>query len=111
MIDFASPVLRTTDKLRKSSDGILRQRILSLLGIALSYVGLIEEVSDETRWQMHVGPLLDKLRLTLGDGLFIAHNDEPNRQNAHNILMSEFAKTAMKNYYDEAKSAYELEIC
>lgn len=24
MIDFASPVLRTTDKLRKSSDGILR---------------------------------------------------------------------------------------
>ncbi|WP_204079972.1 hypothetical protein [Mycobacterium riyadhense] len=47
-IDFASPVLGTTDKLRKSGDGTLQQRIFALSAIALSDAALIEEVSDET---------------------------------------------------------------
>ncbi|WP_252980112.1 cytochrome P450 [Mycobacterium riyadhense] len=99
-IDFASPVLGTTDKLRKSGDGTLQQRIFALSAIALSGAALIEEVSDETRWQKHVGPLVDKLRLTLGDGLFTACNDAPNWQKAHNILLPAFTKAAMKNYHD-----------
>lgn len=99
-IDFASPVLGTTDKLCKSGDGILEQRIFALSAIALSDAALIDEVNDETRWQKHVGPLVDKLRLTLGDGLFTAYNDEPNWHKAHNILMPAFTKTAMKNYHD-----------
>ena len=40
------------------------------------------------------------MRLTLGDGLFTAYNDEPNWRKAHNILMPAFTKTAMKNYHD-----------
>nr|WP_262490938.1 cytochrome P450 [Mycobacterium simiae] len=99
-IDFASPVLGTTEKLRKSSDGILQQRIFALSAIALSDTALIDEVNDETRWQKHVGPLVDKLRLTLGDGLFTAYNDEPNWNKAHNILMPAFTKAAMQNYHD-----------
>lgn len=99
-IDFASPVLGTTDKLGKSEDGILEQRLFRITAIALADAALIEEVNDETRWQKHVGPLVDKLRLTLGDGLFTAYNDEPNWHKAHNILMPAFTKTAMKNYHD-----------
>nr|WP_063892974.1 cytochrome P450 [Mycobacterium gordonae] len=99
-IDFASPVLGTADKLRKSSAGIFEQRIFALSAIAVADAGLIDEVNDETRWQRHVGPLVDKMRLTLGDGLFTAYNDEPNWRKAHNILMPAFTKTAMKNYHD-----------
>ena len=68
-INFASPVLGTTDKLNKSDDGILEQRIFALSAIALADAALIDEVNDETLWQKHVGPLVEKLRLTLGDGL------------------------------------------
>ena len=99
-IDFASPVLGTTDKLRKSGGGILEQRIFALSAIALADTALIDEVNDETLWRKHVGPLIDKMRVTLGDGLFTAYNDEPNWRKAHNILMPAFTKTAMKNYHD-----------
>jgi cytochrome P450 len=100
-VDFASPVLGTTDKLRKSGDGILEQRIFALSAIALADTALIDEVNDETAWQKHVGPLIHKMRVTLGDGLFTAYNDEPNWRKAHNILMPAFTKTAMKNYHDD----------
>lgn len=99
-IDFTSPVLGTTEKLGKSSGGIIEQRIFALSAIALADAGLIDEVNNETHWQKHVGPLVDKMRLTLGDGLFTAYNDEPNWRKAHNILMPAFTKTAMKNYHE-----------
>jgi cytochrome P450 len=99
-IDFAKPVLGTTDKLRKSDGGILEQRIFALSAVALADTALIDEVNDETRWQKHVGPLVQKMRLTLGDGLFTAYNDEPSWHKAHNILMPAFTKTAMTNYHD-----------
>lgn len=99
-IDFSSPVLGTTDKLRKSSAGIFEQRIFALSAIAVADAALIEEVNDETRWQKHVGPLVDKMRLTLGDGLFTAYNEEPNWRKAHNILMPAFTKSAMRNYHE-----------
>ena len=99
-IDFTSPVLGTTEKLRKSSSGILEQRIFALSAIALADAALIDEVNDETQWQKHVGPLVDKMRLTLGDGLFTAYNDELNWRKADNILMPAFTKSAMKNYHE-----------
>jgi unspecific monooxygenase len=99
-INFASPVLGTTDKLNDSDDGILEQRIFALSAIALADAALIDEVNDEALWQKHVGPLVDKLRLTLGDGLFTAYNDEPNWKTAHNILMPAFTKAAMTLYHD-----------
>jgi unspecific monooxygenase len=99
-IDFTSPVLGTSEKLLKSSGGIFEQRIFSLSAIAVADTALIDEVNDETRWQRHVGPLVDKLRLVLGDGLFTAYNDEPNWRKAHNILMPAFTKAAMANYHD-----------
>lgn len=99
-LDFASPVMGTTEKLRKSGSGILEQRIFALSAVALCDAALIDEVNDETLWEKHVGPLVQKMRLTLGDGLFTAYNDEPNWHKAHNILMPAFTKTAMKNYHD-----------
>jgi cytochrome P450 len=99
-IDFASPVLGTADKLSKSDGGIFEQRIFGLSAIALADAALIEEVNDETLWCKHVGPLVEKLRLTLGDGLFTAYNDEPSWHRAHNILVPAFTKIAMKNYHD-----------
>lgn len=99
-LDFASPVMGTTDKLRKLDGGILEQRIFALSAVALADAALIDEVNDETVWEKHVGPLVQKMRLTLGDGLFTAYNDEPNWHKAHNILMPAFTKTAMHNYHD-----------
>ncbi|OOK65227.1 cytochrome P450 family protein [Mycobacterium kansasii] len=93
-------MLGTTEKLRTSSGGILEQRIFALSAIAVADPALINEVNDETHWQKHVGPLVDKMRLTLGDGLFTAYNDEPNWRKAHNILMPAFTKAAMTNYHE-----------
>jgi cytochrome P450 len=101
-IDFTSPVLGTTEKLLNTSGGILEQRIFNLSAIAVADAALINEVNDETRWQKHVGPLVEKMRLTLGDGLFTAYNDEHNWRKAHNILMPAFTKTAMINYHERA---------
>jgi cytochrome P450 len=99
-LDFANPVLGTTDKLRKLDGGILEQRIFALSAVALADAALIDEVNDETLWEKHVGPLVQKMRLTLGDGLFTAYNDEANWHRAHNILMPAFTKAAMQNYHD-----------
>lgn len=99
-IDFTSPVLGTTEKLSRAEDGIFEQRIFNLSAVALANAELIEEVNDESVWQKHVGPLVEKLRMTLGDGLFTAYNDEPSWRRAHNILMPAFTKAAMTHYHD-----------
>ena len=55
--------------------------------IMLSSQELVNEVCDETRFKKLIGRALSQVRAFAGDGLFTAHNNEPNWLAAHRILM------------------------
>jgi unspecific monooxygenase len=59
----------------------------------------VTELNDETRFCKHLGPDMVALRVIGGDGLFTAHNDEPNWRKAHTLLMPAFAQSAMRRYH------------
>lgn len=99
-IDFNKPVQDLTAELCKLGSGMLEQPFGNQPVIFLADTALIEEVNDETLWEKHVGPSLNRLRSVTGDGLFTAYNHEPNWRTAHNILMPAFTKAAMKGYHD-----------
>lgn len=61
---------------------------------------LVAELCDETRFRKLIGPPLSFLRAGAGDGLFTAHQDEPNWGKAHRILLPAFSQRAMKGYFD-----------
>jgi cytochrome P450 len=60
---------------------------------------LVRELNDESRFCKYVGPEIDALRVIGGDGLFTAHNDEPNWRRAHMLLMPAFTQAAMRRYH------------
>jgi cytochrome P450 len=59
----------------------------------------VTELNDETRFCKHLGPDMVALRVIGGDGLFTAHNDEPNWRKAHMLLMPAFTQAAMRRYH------------
>ncbi len=61
---------------------------------------LVAELCDETRFRKLIGPPLSFLRAGAGDGLFTAHQNEPNWGKAHRILLPAFSQRAMKGYFD-----------
>lgn len=79
--------------------GIVEQRLFNRSFLVTSRADLINDINDETKWEKHVSPSLEKLRSVAGDGLFTALNDEPNWSRAHNILAPAFTKTAMSSYH------------
>src|SRR4030081_2551035 len=75
---------------------------LDMMGAPLGIVGghdLIEELSDEKRFDKAVRGSLRRVRAVGGDGLFTADTSEPNWSKAHNILMQPFGNRAMQSYH------------
>lgn len=60
---------------------------------------LVADLSDESRFDKHVGLGVFHLREVVGDGLFTAHNHEPNWRKAHDILLPAFALSSMHTYH------------
>ncbi|QNG17471.1 cytochrome P450 [Rhodococcus triatomae] len=60
---------------------------------------LVAELSDESRFAKHVSPAVAALRDIGGDGLFTAHNHEPNWAKAHDLLRPAFTQSAMRTYH------------
>ncbi|MGW0949479.1 bifunctional cytochrome P450/NADPH--P450 reductase [Streptomyces sp. NPDC002623] len=65
----------------------------------VSDLDLVTEISDEQRFAKFINPNLGYVREFAGDGLFTAHNDEPNWAKAHDILMPAFALGSMRTYH------------
>ena len=57
------------------------------------------DLADESRFAKYVGLGIANLRPIAGDGLFTAHNDEPNWQLAHDVLAPGFSRDAMAAYH------------
>jgi cytochrome P450 / NADPH-cytochrome P450 reductase len=60
---------------------------------------LVDELSDEKRFDKAVRGPLRRVRAVAGDGLFTADTSEPNWSKAHNILMQPFGSRAMQSYH------------
>src|ERR1700745_2868428 len=75
---------------------------LDMMGAALVVVSghdLVDELSDEKRFDKVVRGPLRRVRAIAGDGLFTADTVEPNWSKAHNILMQPFGNRAMTSYH------------
>src|SRR6201994_3701358 len=76
--------------------------LLHMMGAPLVIVSghdLIDELSDEQRFDKAVRGSLRRVRAVGGDGLFTADTNEPNWSKAHNILMQPFGNRAMTSYH------------
>jgi cytochrome P450 / NADPH-cytochrome P450 reductase len=75
---------------------------LDMMGAPLVIVSghdLVEELSDEKRFDKAVRGPLRRVRAIAGDGLFTADTTEPNWTKAHNILLQPFGNRAMQSYH------------
>src|ERR1700736_6661442 len=75
---------------------------LDMMGPPLVVVSghdLVDELSDEKRFDKAVKGSLRRVRAVAGDGLFTAYTNEPNWSKAHNILMQPFGNRAMQSYH------------
>src|SRR6202162_5636179 len=75
---------------------------LDMMGTPLVVVwghDLVDELSDEKRFDKLVKGSLRRVRAVAGDGLFTAYTNEPNWSKAHNILMQPFGNRAMQSYH------------
>jgi cytochrome P450 / NADPH-cytochrome P450 reductase len=75
---------------------------LDMMGAPLVIVSghdLVDELSDEKRFDKAVRGPLRRVRAVAGDGLFTADTSEPNWSKAHNILLQPFGNRAMQSYH------------
>jgi cytochrome P450/NADPH-cytochrome P450 reductase len=75
---------------------------LDMMGSPLVFVSghdLVDELSDEKRFDKTVRGPLRRVRAIGGDGLFTADTSEPNWSKAHNILLQPFGNRAMQSYH------------
>ena len=75
---------------------------LDMMGAPIVIVSghdLVEEISDEKRFDKAVRGPLRRVRAIGGDGLFTADTSEPNWSKAHNILLQPFGNRAMQSYH------------
>jgi unspecific monooxygenase len=78
---------------------IFRRKVFDLEAVLVSGADLVAELTDDSRFGKHVGLGVANLRQLAGDGLFTAHDDEPNWQRAHDILAPGFTREAMQRYH------------
>jgi cytochrome P450/NADPH-cytochrome P450 reductase len=75
---------------------------LDMMGAPIVVVSghdLVDELSDEKRFDKTVRGALRRVRAVGGDGLFTADTKEPNWSKAHNILLQPFGNRAMQSYH------------
>jgi cytochrome P450/NADPH-cytochrome P450 reductase len=75
---------------------------LDMMGKPVTVVSgfsLVDELSDESRFDKSVRGALHRVRTISGDGLFTAYTTEPNWSRAHNILLPNFGDRAMQGYH------------
>ncbi|QYN32298.1 cytochrome P450 [Pseudonocardia sp. DSM 110487] len=73
-------------------------------------VDVVSDLCDDTRFAKFVGRGLQLARRVVGDGLFTAHNDEPNWAKAHDILVPAFTLDEIDTYHP-AMLAVANELC
>src|SRR6201995_4861071 len=97
-LDSSAPVQNLT-RLAKELGPIFWLDIMGAPLVIGSWHDLVDELSDETRFDKAVRGPVRRVRAVAGDGLFTADTTEPNWGKAHNILLQPFGNRAMVSYH------------
>ena len=97
-LDSSAPV-QNLARLAKELGPIFWLDMMGAPIVIVSGHDLVEELSDEKRFDKAVRGSLRRVRAVGGDGLFTADTKEPNWSKAHNILMQPFGNRAMQSYH------------
>jgi len=95
-VDSNAPVQHLA-KLAKELGPIYWLDMMGAPIVIVSGADLVDELSDEKRFDKAVRGALRRVRAIAGDGLFTADTDEPNWGKAHNILMQPFGNSTMSS--------------
>src|SRR5882724_5760701 len=97
-LDSSAPV-QNLARLAKELGPIYWLDMMGAPLVIVSGADLVDELSDEKRFDKAVRGPLRRVRAVAGDGLFTADTTEPNWSKAHNILMQPFGNRAMTSYH------------
>jgi cytochrome P450/NADPH-cytochrome P450 reductase len=97
-LDSSAPV-QNLARLAKELGPIFWLDMMGSPIVIVSGHDLVEELSDEKRFDKAVRGPLRRVRAVAGDGLFTADTTEPNWSKAHNILLQPFGNRAMQSYH------------
>jgi cytochrome P450/NADPH-cytochrome P450 reductase len=97
-LDSSAPV-QNLARLAKELGPIFWLDMMGAPIVIVSGHDLVDELSDERRFDKAVRGPLRRVRSVAGDGLFTADTNEPNWGKAHNILMQPFGNRAMQSYH------------
>ncbi|MEA2922546.1 MAG: cytochrome / NADPH-cytochrome reductase [Bradyrhizobium sp.] len=97
-LDSAAPV-QSLARLARELGPIFWLDMMGAPLVVVSGHDLIDELSDEKRFDKAVRGALRRVRAIGGDGLFTADTSEPNWSKAHNILLQPFGNRAMQSYH------------
>jgi cytochrome P450 / NADPH-cytochrome P450 reductase len=97
-LDPAAPIQNLT-RLTKELGPIFWLDMMGAPIVVVSGFDLVDELSDEKRFDKVVRGALRRVRAVGGDGLFTADTNEPNWRKAHNILLTPFGNRAMQSYH------------
>ena len=97
-LDSSAPVQHLT-RLAKELGPIFWLDMMGAPIVVVSGHDLVNELSDEKRFDKVVRGSLRRVRAIGGDGLFTADTSEPNWSKAHNILLQPFGNRAMQSYH------------
>lgn len=97
-LDSSAPVQHLV-KLSKELGPIFWLDMMGAPLVIVSGHDLVDELSDEKRFDKAVRGSLRRVRAVGGDGLFTADTKEPNWSKAHNILLQPFGNRAMQSYH------------
>jgi len=98
LLDSTAPV-QNLARLAKELGPIFWLDMMGAPIVIVSGHDLVEELSDEKRFDKAVRGPLRRVRAVAGDGLFTADTSEPNWSKAHNILLQPFGNRAMQSYH------------
>jgi cytochrome P450/NADPH-cytochrome P450 reductase len=86
-------------RLARELGPIFRMELRGRVIIVVSGYELVNEISDEKRFDKSIRGGLRLVRRFGGDGLFTSKTEEPNWSKAHNIMLPNFNQKAMESYH------------
>ncbi|KAG6017145.1 hypothetical protein E4U43_002204 [Claviceps pusilla] len=99
--EFTSSPVQDLTRLADTYGPIFRLNLVSRSTVIVSSNELVNEICDEKRFHKTLQATLRIVREGVHDGLFTAHDDEPNWGKAHRILTPAFGPLSIRGMFDE----------
>ncbi|KHN97898.1 NADPH-P450 reductase [Metarhizium album ARSEF 1941] len=99
--EFTTTPLQDIKRLAETYGEIFRLHLGTRPIVFCSTNALVNELCDEKRFHKSLQSSLRIVREGIHDGLFTAHDDEPNWGKAHRVLISAFGPLSIRGMFDE----------